>query len=111
MTLWYLASPYTKYKSGHEIAYRDVCAMAAALVKKGYAVFSPIAHGHGLSKHGGIPFTDHAVWEKIDSPFVDLCGGLIVAKLDGWDNSEGVAVEISKFRAAGKPIIFMDALE
>jgi hypothetical protein len=104
----YLATPYSNYPYGHEQAYRHACTEAAFLAAKGMPVFCPITHGHGLSEHGGLAFTGHALWEKIDRPFVDAAAAIVVCRMTGWQESSGIAHEIEAFEAADKPVFYMD---
>lgn len=105
----YLASPYTRYERGHSGAFVDICKLSARIHRRyNTVIFSPIAHCHGMTMHGDLPAIDHAFWKRFNAPFVKVCGGLIVAKMEGWDNSAGVADEISDFRSAAKPIWFLD---
>jgi hypothetical protein len=39
---------------------------------------------------------------------VDEAKGLVVVKMESWEQSRGVAEEIRKFREQGKPILYMD---
>lgn len=103
----YLATPYTKHPRGHAAAYADACFYAGELITAGFNVFSPIAHGHGLSVHAGIPATDHEVWMKIDRPMMAHAAALVIAPMDGWRESKGIAEEIKTFRAAGKPVLML----
>lgn len=105
---WYLASPYSKYSSGIEVAFVDICKIAAELTKQGVPVFSPIAHTHPIAIHGQINPLDHTIWLPADEPLMDGACGIIVAMMDGWQDSYGVGVEIARFNAAGKPIYYLD---
>lgn len=61
-----------------------------------------------MTIHGDLPAVDHGYWEDSNLPFIDFCGGLIVAKLEGWDQSIGIAGEIHAFKTAHKPILYCD---
>jgi hypothetical protein len=39
---------------------------------------------------------------------MDGACGLIVVSATGWEDSYGIAQEIKVFRAAGKPILYVD---
>lgn len=108
MSFWYLATPYTKYRKGIEAAFQDAAKQAAILLRAGVPVFSPIAHTHPLAIYGGIDAKDHTVWLPFDRPMMDAAKGIIVCKLEGWDESYGVAYERDVFSCAGKPLIFME---
>ena len=110
----YLASPYSRYERGHTGAYLDICRLAARIHRKYKIVlFSPIAHCHGMTTHGDLPVIDHQFWRRFNAPFVDMCGGCLVAKMIGWENSAGIKDEIDDFRAAKKTVLFVepDSLE
>lgn len=105
---WYLATPYSKYKHGIEEAWKAAASNTAHLIKLGIPVFSPIAHTHPIAIHGGIDPYDHEIWMPADQPMMDQAHGLIVCKMEGWDKSFGVQVEIEDFKAKGKPVHFME---
>ncbi len=108
MKLTYLATPYTKYPNGLDAAFEDAAYLTGYLIKAGAAVFSPICHSHPVAKHGGIDAVDHDLWMRIDREMWDRCDELLVAKLDGWDESRGIAREIEHFLASGKPVRYLD---
>ncbi|MGA9855097.1 MAG: DUF1937 family protein [Gammaproteobacteria bacterium] len=108
--LAYLASPYTKYPRGIDAAFGDVCALAAPLIRTGVNVFSPIAHSHPIAVNGGHDPLDQDFWKEIDAIFLDKCDVLIVAHMDGWKESRGIAHEIEVFERAGKPIFDLDPM-
>ncbi len=105
-TFWYLASPYTKYAEGPEAAFREVCRNGALLLLAGIPVFSPIAHTHPISVHGGIE-AGRTFWLAADKPFMHTSQGMIILEMDGWQDSEGVSAETAYFLYARKPIITM----
>lgn len=106
--LTYLATPYTKYPHGHYAAFEDACKISAALMKLGVSVFSPVVHAHPIAVHGVIDKCDHEFWMEVNRPFMEMADALIVAELDGWKQSDGVAEETATFFFAGKPIFHLD---
>lgn len=106
--LAYLATPYSKYPHGIERAFADAAALAARLMLAGVKVYSPIAHTHPLAVHGGLDPLDHAIWLSFDEAMMAAAGVLIVAHLDGWAESMGIAHEIAFFERAGKPVFDLD---
>lgn len=108
MTLWYLASPYSKYPGGIEAAYRMVCREHARLIRAGVPVFCPIAHTHGPAVHGDIDPLDHAIWIPADEPLMRAASGLIMLRAESWEQSYGMKVEMEAFQAAGKTVVWMD---
>jgi hypothetical protein len=104
---WYLASPYSKYAEGIEAAWQHVCEDAALLIRNGVPVYSPIAHTHPIAVHGNIDPYAHDIWLPADEPLMQAAKGLIVDRMQGWEDSYGISVEIAAFTKAGKPIIYM----
>ena len=105
---WYLASPYSRYPGGPEEAFREVCKAAAWFTRIGLPVFCPIAMTHPIAVHGGMDPMDCEAWLKVDRPFMDAACGLIVCRMEGWQESVGVRHEIDVFLAAGKPVLYYD---
>lgn len=102
--LCYLATPYTKYPAGIEAAFRDAARLAARLMLAGVNVYSPIAHTHPLAIYGNIDPLNHDIWMPFDKAMMDASESLLVAHMDGWDKSYGIAIEIDYFQREGKPI-------
>ena len=110
-TFWYLATPYSKYPLGHESASRLSEKMAAIVMEERVPVFAPIAHSHPISKYvSTVSNTDHDFWINADAPFIEAASGLIVVTAAGWEQSKGMAEEIKRFTAAGKPVVYWDPL-
>jgi hypothetical protein len=105
---WYTATPYSKWPAGIEDAYRMACRETARLLKAGINAYSPIAHTHGVAMHGGIDPLSHEIWLAADRPLMDAACGLIVVRATGWEDSYGIGEEIKVFKAAGKPILYID---
>ena len=105
---WYLATPYSKYPDGIKAAFEDAAINTAALVLQGIPVFSPIAHTHPVAVYGGIDPYDHDIWIPADKPLMGAAHGLLVVKMEGWEESYGIGIEIAHFKAAGKPVHFVE---
>jgi hypothetical protein len=106
--LVYLATPYTRYPHGREAAFQQACYLAIQCVKAGVTVFSPIVHSHPLTGEGKLDPVDGALWEFVDAPFLARCNFLLVATLEGWQDSRGIAHEIKVFERLGKPIGYLE---
>jgi len=111
MTFFYLATPYSKYPYGTHDAFRLACECAAALIKSGIPVYSPIAHSHPIAKHGNINPLDHRIWLAADKPLMDAAKALIVLKAESWAESYGMAKEIQAFKAANKEIFYVNEID
>ena len=103
-TLAYLGTPYTRYAAGIEAAFQDAAALAARLLLSGIHVYSPIAHTHPLAMYGLLDPLDHSIWLPFDELMMRRCDTLIVAHMEGWQESKGIAHEVDYFWRAGKPI-------
>lgn len=104
--LVYLATPYTLTRIGFDAAADAAARIAARLTQAIHgAVFSPIVHGHALCRAGGLdPVKDGVAWVKLNARMVAASDILVIAHMDGWDESEGIADEIGAFLRASKPI-------
>lgn len=105
---WYLSTPYTRYRYGHDAAYHAACKVAARLVNAGISIFCPIAHSRGISPH--LKADNHVTWMEVDRPLMRASYGLVVVRLSGWQDSRGVGEELDYFTAAAKPIEYIDPL-
>jgi hypothetical protein len=108
MSYFYLASPYSKFSGGIVAAFEEVCEQAALLVRAGVPVFSPIAHTHSIALHGHLDPYDLSIWLEADRAFMDAAKAIIVCKMDGWQESYGIGVEVEHFKRAGKPVHYME---
>ncbi len=104
MSLAYLASPYTHYRTGLDGAHNDACALAAKLIWSGVMVYSPIAHLHPIALIGALDPLAIELWYKHNDLLMERCNTLIVAHMAGWEKSEGIAYEVNRFLAMNKPI-------
>lgn len=106
---WYLASPY----SHPSASVRDSRAWEAEratynALRQGYVTFSPIHATHGIACAHSLP-KDAAWWLEYNRCYLDTCAGVIVLKLDGWNESIGVQEEIRIAYAKRLPILYMNA--
>jgi hypothetical protein len=108
MKLTYLASPFS-----HESwtirwqRFYAVCEVAASLLRQGVLVYSPIAHTYEMAEDHDLP-TDWQFWERHCRAFLMASEQLIVLKLDGWEQSVGVAAEIKIAEEIGIPVSYME---
>lgn len=104
----YVASPYTKYSGGIDKAFDEAAMLTAELVKGGMSVYSPISHCHPIAMAGGIDPLDWELWMKQCDAMMKAAVACVVLKMDGWQESKGVAMEIAYFDAADKPVLMVD---
>jgi len=106
--LCYLATPYSKYRLGIDQAFQHAAALAAELLLGNVRVYSPICHSHPIAEYGGLDHLNHAIWLPFEERMMRVCDCLIVAHLEGWEESHGIAHEIGFFEAARKPVFDLD---
>ena len=104
--LWYLASPYSNYPLGREIAFAEVCEAAAWLMDDGVQVFCPIAHTHPIARYTTSPDT-HEFWLCQDQAILQHARGVVIYQLPEWAHSYGVTWETGYMRALGGPVLYM----
>lgn len=106
--LAYLATTYSKFPHGTVAAWQAACRLAGRLMKSGITCYSPIVYGHPIARYGGLDALDHAIWMPFDQVMMDRCDVLLVAHMEGWDVSKGIAIEVAAFESAGKPVFDLD---
>jgi nucleoside 2-deoxyribosyltransferase len=103
-----LSSPYSFYELGHDKAAEHAAEIVADLVEMGVHTFSPIVHGHPLSKIGKLDAMDLNIWYPFNETIMARCDVLIVAHLPGWETSKGITHEVAFFTAMRKPIFDLE---
>jgi nucleoside 2-deoxyribosyltransferase len=103
----YLASPYS-HRDVHvrEWRFQQACRAAAALLRAGLTVFSPIAHSHPIAQHG-MPMS-WEFWSRMDREYLSRCDVLAVLTLPGWRESVGVQAEIALAQELGLPVVYVE---
>lgn len=97
----YLATPYWHSDPQVRALRKDkACRITAKLVEKGLTVFCPIAYGSAW-RHELTVEWNHDEWLRFDLRFLAMSSLLIVADMEGWRESRGVAEEID-FAARNK---------
>lgn len=110
----YMASPYTSYPDGKRWAAHDAAFAAMSLMKKGKAVYSPVVHGHHITETTGEWeefHEDQDHWFTVNEPMMAVCDICVVAMLDGWDKSVGIAREVEYFKREGRSILYLSKKE
>jgi hypothetical protein len=102
----YLASPYTHPDARvREARFEQACRAAAALIRAGVAVFSPVAHSHPIA-HFGVP-TTWEYWSHIDREYLARSEVLAILTLPGWRESVGVTAEMEMALELQIPIVYI----
>lgn len=107
----YVASPYSHPDvSVRWWRYQRACEAAAKLMKAGMRVFAPIPHSHAIARFlDDRLVTDFDFWMAQDLPILRGASRLIVLRLEGWDQSRGVAEELRVAGEMGIPTEYIDA--
>ena len=103
----YLASPYSNsFPEVCHARYIEAMHATAWLLKRGIWVYSPIVHCHEMAREFGLP-TDAKYWEAYNHVMISQARELWVLKIDGWQESKGVAEEIAFAKALRKRVVKM----
>lgn len=106
--LTYLACPYSHPDPAvREQRWQAVNVAAGNLMRAGLMVFSPISHTHAIAVVGDLP-TGWDYWAAFDRAYLEACNKIIVLKLPGWEESQGVAGEIAIALELGIPVEYLD---
>jgi len=106
----YLACPYSSMDAElREHRFLIVCRLAARLMERGHAVFSPISHSHPIAKYLN-NHNDSEFYVRQDLAFLPYCTELRVVHMAGWMLSRGVAREIGEAKRRGMPCYLVDSL-
>jgi hypothetical protein len=110
MSLVYLACPYSDPDPAvREERFQAANAEAARMMAAGMHVFSPISHTHPIALAGNLPL-GWDFWESYDRTILQCCSRVVVLKLDGWSQSNGVLAEIELAVELGLPIEYREPL-
>ena len=89
--LIYLAAPFSH--TDPEVSRRrleEVNRYAVLLLSRGSLAFSPLSHGAPLDS----PDIPDSVWYELGLRIMEGCDELWLLALDGWEDSEGVRMEL-----------------
>ena len=97
----YLACPYSHAnKKVEAVRANEASRAAAAFIRKGEAVFSPVSHGHAIHIAADVGGSFEA-WKEVDLKILSVCSRVVVLMLGGWDDSRGVRREIAVAQELG----------
>jgi hypothetical protein len=107
----YLACPYTDVSAAvRERRFQAATQAAAALIRQGHIVFSPITMTHPIDTvlAGGLGTLGSDFWVTFDEAFMSCCSELAILRIEGWDRSPGIMREREFFEARALPVWFID---
>jgi Domain of unknown function (DUF1937) len=104
----YLASPYTHRSSVVRAArFNQMLPILAELAKKRISCYSPIVHWHPVEVDCNLSMSDHELWKWSDIDMMELSIMGLFIKLEGWDQSRGMAHEEAFLRNANKTVVWI----
>ena len=106
----YIAGPYSHPDAAVRLGrFRRLNDVSAAFMQSPevHVVFSPISMTHPIAEQHDLPL-GWEFWERNDRAFISWCNILVVVKLDGWQESKGVAAEIAIAQEMGKEVVYLE---
>jgi len=104
----YLASPYThEDPTVRQQRYEAALDCAIWMVKLGQFPFSPIVHCHPIALKGNLE-SDYATWRVYTRMMIRQAGTLVVLKLAGWKESQGVQADIDVADTFAVPVGYVN---
>jgi hypothetical protein len=104
----YFGCPYShKDPEVVQERFEKACRTVAKLTSQGYVVISPIIYGHTLIQYHEMP-GDWAFWKNFCQSFLVKCSEMMVYKMEGWEESEGLKAEIERADQLGLKITYVE---
>jgi hypothetical protein len=105
--LIYLAHCYShENEAVREQRARYAARIAGLMIAQGFAVISPIAHGHAIAKEADIPI-GWDYWQEEDLAILERCDQVGVILIDGNDESIGLGEELKRAEALGLKVFYV----
>lgn len=90
-----------------EQRFHEICVIAGRLMLSGLVVFCPIAQGHPIAVRSELP-TDWDYWKQFCHEFIAASSKVMVAMMNGWQESRGVAAEVEIAKELGIPVEYLE---
>ncbi len=110
MHFYYISNPYNGTDEQKEERAQIAARVCGLLLKKGIHAWSPIVHNHAMMK----TFDQFTLEERrtkildFDFSLLKSSKGMIVLKIEGWEQSYGVKAEIELCKKLSIPIFYLD---
>lgn len=95
MTRVFLSSPFSHpnnaIREDRVTAAGNACAW---LYRQDYLPMSPIAHWHRIAQRNKLP-TEAMAWTEWNRQWVYASDAVVVLELNGWRDSQGIAMEVA----------------
>lgn len=87
----------------------DAAKLVVKLMKAGYMVFQPSPYALAIIQASGEELPDtQEFWEAYCNAAVTSCFCLLVANVEGWETSKGIAAEIAEAHKQRKQVFLID---
>ena len=105
----YLASPYSHNNPAvREERFLQTRAFTIFYLRQTFPIFSPIVYGKDMETQLGHTFEN---WQILNDAMVKACTQMWVLQLDGWEDSRGIAHELTLARRLHKQVVYFPPLE
>jgi hypothetical protein len=106
--LVYIAAPYSHRSAKvREMRFREANRISAGLIDAGILIFSPISHTHPIALAGKLPLGWN-FWERYNRAYLVVCRAMVVLRMNGWQESKGVAAEMKIMDELARPVYHLD---
>lgn len=103
----YLASPYSHPDPTiRELRYLSAIKATAFLLRQKKWVYSPIVHNHPMALLEELP-KEFGFWKDFDLHMIDCAEKLVVLRIEGWEQSVGVAAEVEYAKSINKLVEYL----
>lgn len=103
--LIYLATPHSHQdESVMHDRFVHISMVCGKLLGLGFNVYSPISHWHPIAQMTKVIYGDVL---RCDLVILGLCKILVVLKMPGWKQSQGVTREVKDAQELGIPILLL----
>lgn len=100
----YLAHPYSGSQKQHQERFESASEIAAVLIARGAIVFSPISHSHPVDQYLNPKISCAKLWLRQDFQFIKWSDIVLIAEVDGWEDSSGIRAEVEFCNRIGKKV-------
>ena len=107
----YLAGPYTHEDAKvMEMRYQMQLEFAGVVMEQmGLAVYAPIVQGHQIARLLPEKYQrDREFWLERTLPFLEGCDMMFVLQMEGWEESEGLRIEMALAEQLEIPVLFYE---
>ncbi|MBT4792337.1 MAG: DUF1937 family protein [Halobacteriovoraceae bacterium] len=113
MSYYYISNPYNGSDSQKEMRAKIAAQVCGKLLKRGVHAWSPIVHNHAMmSDYGGFTLDERrTLILDFDFSLLLASKGMIVLKIDGWQESYGVSKEVELCKEKSISVQYLNPLD